>query len=103
MCRGLRLPTSSANLRESEKTKFPEFVFPECFEDDYQALTTSTCQVAPSVSRARNRSSGVLPFWGARLSEHPQAKIGEVDASPQSGNKEQPRATSPRLTPEWLI
>jgi hypothetical protein len=32
----------------------------ECSMDDLQALTNSTCQVAPSVSRARNRSSGVL-------------------------------------------
>ena len=36
--------------------------FLEYCEDDFQALLTSTRQVAPSVSRARNPSSDVFPL-----------------------------------------
>jgi len=36
------------------------YFFLEYCEDDFQALLTSTRQVAPSVNRARNPSSGVL-------------------------------------------
>jgi hypothetical protein len=39
---------------------FLEMPFPECCEDDHQVLRNSTCQVAPSVSRARNLSAVVL-------------------------------------------
>jgi hypothetical protein len=45
---------------DSVKAKFAEIYFPEFSEDDLLGLLTSTCQGAPSVSRARNRSTDVL-------------------------------------------
>jgi hypothetical protein len=49
-----------------------EMPLPECSEDDHRAMPTSTCQVAPPVSRARNRSSGVLGNRGIGKTADPR-------------------------------